>query len=218
MTPKILLSTSRDDPRAYVDMITHCGGEPFPEYCPTYHERYDALLLCGGCDIDPRYYGEEVNGSVDLDPRRDAAEMQLISDFLAAGKPIFGICRGCQLLNVYFGGSLWQHMPNAHIHAPAVYGNYLAHGAIAMAGTPWQTLYGARFFVNSHHHQAVKKLAPGLEVTVTDDTGTVVEGFRHKSLPVAAVQFHPEKMCFEFSRPDTVDGSMAAKYFIATML
>lgn len=214
MKPKILLSTSRDDPRAYVDMIRQCGAEPFPCYCPTYDTKYDALLLCGGCDLDPCHYGEQIDGSVNLEPQRDAAEMQLIKDFLSAGKPIFGICRGFQLLNVYFGGSLWQHMPNASIHAPAVEGNYLAHGAIARENTPWQALYGDRFPVNSHHHQAVKKLASCLEVTITDDTGTVVEGFRHKQLPIVAVQFHPEKMCFSFRRPDTVDGSIAAKYFI----
>lgn len=214
MIPKILLSTSRDDPKYYVDMIRQCGGEPIAAYCPKYSEEYDGLLLTGGVDVHPSLYGEAVNGSVNMDTDRDAAELALIPAFLAAGKPVFGICRGQQLLNVYFGGTLYQHIDAADIHSPPQTGIYLAHEAAAVPGSICHRLYGAQFSINSHHHQAVKDLAPGLTATMFAANGTVIEAFEHESLPVFAVQWHPERMCFSAARPDTVDGAPIGKYFV----
>ena len=214
MTPKILLSTSRDDPRSYVEMIMNCGGDPIAAYCPEYMDEYDGLLLTGGVDVHPSLYGEPVNGSVNMDPQRDAAEMALIRAFLDAGKPIFGVCRGHQLLNVFFGGTLHQHINSAAIHSPAQEGVYLAHDARAIPGSICYALYGEHFPVNSHHHQAVKVLAPGLKSTMFSTDGTIVEAFEHEALPVFAVQWHPEKMCFACARPDTVDGAPIARHFM----
>ena len=73
-------------------------------------ENADVLLLPGGGDMHPRFYGRALNGSEDLDEARDARELTLIDNFLCAGKPVIGICRGLQVLNVYFGGTLRQHI------------------------------------------------------------------------------------------------------------
>ncbi len=206
MNPKLLLSTSRDDPSPYVEAVQKAGGEPTALYCPEFSDIYDGLILCGGADVHPQFYGQQVTDSVNMDLRRDKAEMALIRAFLAAGKPIFGICRGCQILNVYFGGTLHQHLDAAHIHAPKVYGNYLSHDAIALPGSICHRIYGQSFPINSHHHQGIATLAPCLKATMLASDGAVVEAVEHESLPVSAVQWHPEKMCLRFARPDTVDG------------
>jgi len=216
MRPKLLLSTSRDDPSPYVEAFTGAGADVTARYCPRFEEDYDALVLCGGSDIHPRFYGEDVDGSVNIDVQRDEAELTLAKEFLEAGKPVFGICRGLQLLNVYFGGALYQDLPTASTHAPAVYGNYLAHGAAAAESSPCRSLYGQQFSINSHHHQGVKTLAPGLQVTMRSDDG-IVEEVRHTSLPVWAVQWHPEKMCLRFAREDTVDGLPILRSFVASI-
>lgn len=214
MTPKVLLSTSRDDPSAYVAMISACGGEPVAVYCPEYREEYDGLLLTGGVDVHPSLYGQEVNGALSMDLRRDAAEMALIRAFLDAGKPIFGVCRGHQLLNVYLGGTLYQHISSAQIHSPSQEGVYLAHEAQAVPGSICHRLYGSHFPINSHHHQAVDRLAPGLHATMFAAGESVIEAYEHETLPVFAVQWHPEKMCLDFARSDTVNGLPIAQHFI----
>ena len=104
----------------YVRMVEECGAEACVKYIPDvdtdYAVEYDGLILCGGNDIDPAYYGEEINGSVDIDAARDAAEIAVAKQFLQAEKPIFGVCRGMQLLNVLMGGTLVKHLPTVDAH------------------------------------------------------------------------------------------------------
>ena len=164
-------------------------------------EEADVLLLPGGGDMHPRFYGQEMNGSEDLDEARDARELMLIGDFLRAGKQVVGICRGLQVLNVYFGGTLRQHIDG---HSQ-INGADRLH-AINTAPGLLRELYGARCTVNSAHHQAVWRLGTGLQVLACADDGTV-EAVGHKMLPVFAVQWHPERLCGAFARPETVDGA-----------
>lgn len=216
MNPKLLLSTSRDDPSPYVEAFTRAGAQVTARYCPQFEEGFDALVLCGGSDLHPRFYGQPVDGSVDIDEQRDEAEMALTKAFLDAGKPIFGICRGLQLLNVYFGGTLYQDLPTAPTHSPAVYGQYLAHGAVAAEASPCRALYGAAFPINSHHHQGIHTPGSGLTVTMWGDDGTAEE-IVHTTLPIWAVQWHPEKMCLRFAREDTVDGLPILQKFVDSL-
>ena len=196
MKPKLLLSTSRDDPAPYVEAFQAAGAEPTAQYCPQYDDHYDALVLCGGCDVHPRFYGEEVNGSVNMEPQRDEAEYALIRAFLAAGKPIFGICRGCQLLNVYFGGTLYQDLPSQipgcgqhRMEAPF---HRACHQCIPEAGTPMAD-WGC-FGINSHHHQAIKDIAPGYMTMGKAEDG-VIEAIFDPAHPFRwGVQWHPERI------------------------
>lgn len=172
---------------------------------------YDGLLLCGGGDIHPRYYGEEIDGSVRIDTDRDEHELQLADDFIKAGKPVMGICRGCQLLNVYFGGSLIQHLETTDIHKGET---DLVHVVCADTDSFLCELYGKEFPINSIHHQAVGRLGEGLKIILRSKEDGVVEAFEHESLPVFALQFHPERMCFDKKRDDAVDGKGIFDYFI----
>ena len=207
MKPRILLSASKL-PQPYIRILEAAGADVTSIYCPQVDTDYDGLVLCGGPDIDPSYYGEEMNGSEGIVAQRDTAEWALIKAFLEAGKPIFGVCRGAQILNVYFGGSLHQHLSNAVVHTPFVPEVYIPHKATALPGSMLANLYGTEFTINSHHHQAVKAVGKGLKITAWCDD--VVEAFEHETLPVYAVQFHPERMITE----ETVSGLPIFQHFV----
>ena len=161
----------------------------------------DLLLLPGGGDVHPRFYGQQINGSTDIDEARDGRELALVDEFLRAGKPIVGICRGLQLLNVYFGGTLRQHI-EGHSQIDGVDRLH----AINTAPGLLRELYGTRCTVNSAHHQAVWWLGTGLQVFACAEDGTV-EAVGHRTLPVFAVQWHPERLCGAFARPESADGA-----------
>lgn len=148
----------------------------------------DFLLLPGGGDLEPWRYGQENTASRGLEPERDAAELALTDLFMTLGKPVFGVCRGMQTLNVFFGGTLVQDLPG---HSQ-VHGRDRLHRVRTAAG-PLAALCGENVTVNSAHHQAVDRLGAGLEAVQWAGDG-VVEALRHRCLPVWAVQWHPERL------------------------
>ena len=203
----------------YADAINRSGGSGtaiYPPECDLPFESlldYDGLVLCGGNDIDPAYFGQAINGAVKIDKPRDEAEWKLAEAYVEMKKPILGICRGHQLLNVFFGGTLIQDLPNkAHHTSGKDYST--VHGATAAAGSIMAELYGQQEIpVNSYHHQALDKIGRGFRVTMLSDDG-VVEAMEHETLPIFSVQWHPEQMCYTKSRPDTVDGAPIFRKFL----
>ena len=210
--PKILLSGNQKL-QNYAEAVNETGGIATAMYLPQIDVSYDGLILCGGNDIDPKYYGEKIDGSVNIDYERDKVEFAVLKEYVRLGKPILGICRGCQLINVFFGGSLHQDIKNANEHSPCD-GFDLIHRVKAVDGSIANNIYGADFTVNSYHHQAVNKLGRGLKVTMMSADNTVIEGFEHTELPILGVQWHPERMCFSNRRADTVDGGAIFEYFV----
>lgn len=210
--PKILLSANlkKED---YIDAVNSCGGIAVAEYCPEASaDGYDGLILCGGNDINPAYYNEETNGAVNMDNERDEAEFSLLKAFIDAKKPVMGICRGCQLLNIAFGGTLYQDIDNVREHRSSS-DYYMVHNVKASEKSFIHSLYGDEFSVNSFHHQAICEPGDGFDIIMTAHDGTA-EGICHKSLPVFGVQWHPERMCFSHKRNDAVDGKYIFEYFI----
>lgn len=210
MKPKILISQSTKLPN-YVEALEANGAIVTAEYLPKYSDEYDGLLISGGVDIHPRHYGQQINGSVNIDEARDAAEIELLRRFVEARKPVMGICRGHQLINVFFGGSLIQHIDTADSHraeGDAVHSVDSAEGAILTS------LYGRHFPVNSSHHQAVDRLGKGLHTVQVSSRDGVIEGTEHDALPIFSVQWHPERTTLGRARPDTVDGGAIFKYFV----
>ena len=147
-----------------------------------------ALLLPGGGDLEPWRYGQENTASRDLEPERDREELALLAKFLAAGKPVLGICRGMQAVNVFFGGTLTQDLPGHD----AVDGADRLHG-VRTAPSPLRQFCGAACVVNSAHHQAVDRVGTGLRPVQWAADG-VIEALCHETLPVWAVQWHPERL------------------------
>ena len=209
---KILLSRG-SSAENYLNALEGVGAEGVAKYLPEVDTNYDGLILCGGADVDPKYYNEEINGSVGIDKERDEAEFALLKAYVEAGKPVLGICRGCQLINVFFGGSLYQHLERADLHV-SVKGADAIHEIRAEEGSMLNTLYGESFSVNSSHHQAVKALGEGLRATAYWNN-EYVEAHEHETLPIFSVQFHPERMCFDKARTDTVNGAEIFKHFIS---
>ncbi len=213
MKPKILLSV-KNAREFYADAIEKCGGEAEAFYCPEVSLDYDGLLLCGGSDVHPRYFGQEIDGSVNIDDERDSAELALFKAFFAAGKPIMGICRGHQLINIALGGTLVQDIPTAEKHRKSPDGVMQVHQVKTINRSFISDIYGETFSVNTSHHQALDKLGEGLAtVAISSDDG-YNEAIIHKDRPVFGVQWHPERMCFSAARNDTVDGRYLFEYFL----
>ena len=209
---RILLSV-RTNSQFYIEAIEGVGAEPIAKYLPELDTDYDGLILCGGNDIDPKYYGEEMAGAVSIDDKRDTAEFALLKAFIDTGKPILGICRGYQLINVFFGGSLYQHLPETDLHRSGT-DFYSAHNVKAVEDSIIYGLYGSSFSVNSAHHQAVKVLGENLRATAYWND-KYIEAYEHTSLPIFGVQWHPERMCFGQARDDTVCGAKIFEHFIS---
>ena len=207
---RILLSCG-DEPWLYEEAVSALGAEPTAKYLPDIDGGYDGLILCGGVDVDPARYGEELDGSVDIDLKRDEVEYALIKTYLEAGKPILGICRGHQILNVYFGGSLYQDIPEVDKHRQS--GEDMIHMVSARPGSILGKLYGESFAVNSIHHQAVKALGKGF-CTTADWQGQYAEAIEHSEYPIFSVQWHPERICFRNKKEGVSDGAEIIKYFL----
>ena len=190
--PRILVSGYPDVSlnAPYEKAVEAAGGIPVAAYAPTLDPQYDGLLLCGGADVSPSLYGETPTGAEEPDPARDAAELALLKTYLSYGKPVFGICRGAQLLNVALGGTLIQHVA---AHRAPVRGEPCFHPVHAVEGNLLFDLYDRDFTVNTYHHQALLSMGNGLTVTARAQDG-IIEGFEHTRLPVFGVQWHPERI------------------------
>ncbi|UVI27992.1 gamma-glutamyl-gamma-aminobutyrate hydrolase family protein [Paenibacillus spongiae] len=176
-------------------LIVPLGGEMHD--IVQYAELIDGLLLTGGADVDPFYYGEEPHrGLGRITPERDRLEIRLTQECLRLKKPIFAICRGIQVLNIAAGGSLYQDIERQcegiqhRQQAPAT---YLAHTVDVKAGSLLHRIAGEeQFRVNTFHHQAVNKPAAGFTVAATAKDG-IIEAIESDSHPfVLGVQWHPE--------------------------
>ncbi len=213
MKPRILISGNKKIDY-YTEAVKYAGGDPTACYLPEVDTSFDGLILCGGNDTHPAYYGEEVNGAVDFDLDRDKRELELLDAFVKAGKPVLGICRGHQLINIYFGGTIIQNLDNAEKHSS--FSDYdLVHEITVKKGSVLNGLYCDRFSVNSFHHQAVKELGKGLYATAF--SGDVIEAVEHTSGKIFGVQFHPERMCASFRSEVFVDGLSIFEHFISLL-
>lgn len=179
----------------YVHAIALAGGIPIIacEECPKeLAAMCDGLLLSGGPDLDPALYGETIqHDSVKPDPIRDSYETELFREWMKTGKPVYGICRGSQFINVYFGGTLYQNLEPESGWSHRDWD--VRHPVITQTGSILEKLFGKEFLVNTIHHQAVKELGKGLKATA-HSPGGIIEAYEHESLPIFATQFHPEKL------------------------
>ena len=158
----------------------------------------DGLLLSGGEDVNPYFYGQAPSEKCGkIVPQRDHAEMKMLEAFLATGKPILGICRGVQLMNVYFGGTLHQDIKDIATcsHFDFKRKNKGHHMVNLTPDTKLAEIYQeSSMIVNSLHHQAVDQVGKDLIVGAISEDG-LIEAVEHASHPFCiGVQWHPEHM------------------------
>jgi putative glutamine amidotransferase len=153
----------------------------------------DGLLLPGGWDVDPSFYGEKPDEKVGpIDHELDETELRLFRQARDRKLPVLGICRGQQVINVAMGGSLLQHLEDHDVRAHGR--SHLAHAIEVDPDSELGRAAGEhQVRVNSLHHQAIGRLAPGLQQTARGEDGTV-EGIESKDGLVVAVQCHPEEL------------------------
>jgi putative glutamine amidotransferase len=183
--------------------VSAAGGEPVtldavpdglaPETATELVRTIDGLLVPGGWDVDPPAYGEDRDEETrEVDPPLDRTEIALVRAALDDGVPVFGICRGQQVINVALGGSLYQHIDGHDMHGYPR--DLLAHTINIVPGSELAMVISSdTVMVNSLHHQSVKDVAPGLRVTAHGPDG-VVEGLESDDGMIVAVQCHPEEL------------------------
>ncbi|MGT2926254.1 gamma-glutamyl-gamma-aminobutyrate hydrolase family protein [Streptococcus cuniculipharyngis] len=180
----------------FVEGVKRVGGLPLiipiskPESAHIYINLIDKLILTGGQNVLPEFYGE-VNQTNDCDflRERDEFELALIKAALEQKKPIFSVCRGTQLMNVALGGNLNQVVENHWQDHPS---DYLSQDMAVKPDSILASIYGQKTAINSFHHQSIKDLAPGLEIIAHDPKDGTIEAVTNSQLHFLGVQWHPE--------------------------
>lgn len=190
----------------YIQSVLRAGGLPVNlpiisslELVPEMLEGLDGLILTGGHDVNPLCYGQEPHPLLsEILPERDAFDAALLKYAEAMHIPVLGICRGLQMINVHYGGTLFQDnslMPHCEIkhaqgHSPTV----ATHTISTHPGSFVASILGAEALVNSFHHQSIDQVATGFQVTAQAKDGIIEAIERLEGHWCVAVQFHPEMM------------------------
>jgi putative glutamine amidotransferase len=178
----------------YCGAITGAGGipvliPPVGKSLP-YAKKIDGLLIPGGADLNPRYYHEEMSSNIrPVSEKRSDFEISLLKEFMRFRKPVLGICYGMQLINVVFGGTLYQDIDSC---VKVEISHKKDYHMIVI--TENRLLKKGRFSVNSTHHQAIRKLGKHLSAFAYS-TDRLIEGFYREGYPfLMGVQWHPERL------------------------
>lgn len=188
----------------YIDAIKRGGGVPVllpivsSKDIDTQLSMLDGLVVIGGCDVNPLIYHQNPLPLLgETDYPRDCYEIALIQKAAKKKIPMLGICRGLQVINVAFGGNLFQDLSYApqkvFLHAQKERREYGSHSIHIKDDSFLYDIFQDEAIVNSFHHQAIDQLGEGLQIVAYSDD-QIIEAIEHEFLPVWAVQFHPESM------------------------
>ena len=189
----------------YIEAIEKAGGRPLllpisesKEVVEEQLERIDGLLIPGGYDVNPLFYHESCQFELDIsDSKRDYYEIQLLKLCSQKNIPILGICRGLQIINVAFGGTLYQdnQMASEYVfqHQQKERREFPTHSIRINKDSFLAPIFNDKTFVNSMHHQSIKKLAEDFRVVARSEY-SIIEAIQHNFLKIYGVQFHPECM------------------------
>lgn len=181
----------------FVQAVQDAGGIPLilpigsEEMAKTYISMIDKLIMTGGQNVLPQFYGEEQTiTSDDYKLERDVFELALIKEAVRQNKPIFSVCRGTQLFNVAMGGTLHQDIED---HWQDSLADYSSHDMVIDPDSSLASIYGTYSAINSFHHQSIKDLAANLTVIAHSPNDHIIEAVTtNDGYPYLGVQWHPE--------------------------
>ncbi len=217
MKPIIGLFVSVDNEKnttatnSYADAVTCFGGIaivlPYTNsksVINSYAKLCNGFIFCGGNDVEPSRYGEEIiNDTVKTEIYRDEFEFTALDVILPTNKPIIGICRGCQIINVALKGSLYQdiktQIKTEIFHSQKESKNEYSHYVNAIKNTPLYDMISEneKFLGNSFHHQAIKKLGNNLKVMAVADDGLIEGAYFDGDRYLMLYQWHPERLFYK---------------------
>lgn len=192
LTPRITIengTSKQSDNDTYFQAITNMGFIPIMlplgnDDISSILDICDGFLITGGDDICPKYFNQENQGSIGCDERLDKIDKMVVEYACKEKKPMLGICRGHQAINVFLGGDLIQDIGKSH--------SSVRHDVITYKNRLFD--FPKEFNVNSYHHQVNNKLAKGLIEIARSKDDNYNEAFIHESLPIISFQWHPEKV------------------------
>lgn len=210
---KIAIVGRTPDTTNYVRYVQAAGAIPVVTLEIREAACCQGLILPGGGDITPAFFGEENHGSRNIDTELDIIQLQALDMAICKKIPILGICKGMQIINTGLGGSILQDIPTGQYHR---YDNGDKYHPSNICRNSWlYSLYGVRAIVNSAHHQALGKLGKGLSVVQRCPLDGCIEAVSHKFLPIIGVQWHPERIDPDISG---TNGEKVLTYFSSLIL
>lgn len=189
---KIAILGRKADTTNYEKYVSDVSAIPVSTLNPGDIASCQALILPGGGDIAPAFFGERNFGSRNIDTELDILQFQALDYARRQNIPILGICKGMQVINVAFGGTLKQNMPTASLHKYQNGDQY--HASTILENSCLYNLYGQDATVNSAHHQCVNRIGNGLSAIQWCPEDGCVEAIVHETLPILGVQWHPERL------------------------
>ncbi len=189
---KIAILGRKKDTANYEDFLSQNGYEPLTTMNPGKLVACSGLILPGGGDITPAFFGERDRGSRNIDIEADILQFQALEFCLRRHLPVLGICKGMQVINVAFGGAIVQDMEDSSPHRSA--DGDLYHPTAIEKDSPLYALYGGEAVVNSAHHQCIGRVGRKLRVIQRCTIDGCPEALMHETLPVLGLQWHPERL------------------------
>lgn len=189
---KIAILGRKQDTANYENFIKALPAMPLTTLSPAELSHCNALILPGGGDITPAFFGEHNTGSRNIDTELDILQFQALEFGMRMCLPILGICKGMQLINVALGGTIIQDMPDSSHHRYLGRDQY--HTTTIAKDSCLHPLYGNEAIVNSAHHQCIGQLGKNLRPIQWCTEDACVEAIAHESLPILGLQWHPERL------------------------
>ena len=195
-THKLAILGRKKDTSNYERFLNRNGFSCLTTLNPGEVTSCSGLILPGGGDITPAFFGEKEKGSRRIDTELDILQFQALELCIQHRIPVLGICKGMQLINIAFGGTILQDMPDSGLHLRS--GQDLYHATTIKSGSLLAGLYGNTnteyVVVNSAHHQCLNRIGSDLKVIQSCVADGCPEGIVHKNLPILGVQWHPERL------------------------